>query len=893
MRRLTLLTLAALACAVLGEERDPRLFDGGFFRDLDNLHMRGALRRDSLQDTMDQISSSLNTAIDRLSDAIEEQVEASLPVRLRNAESEPSDGFEGLEAISGSFGEGIDDGLRMHFNGDVEGERLDGHRFEEPTQIPEEAEAEEEEEEDEEEVEFTEDVDNTPSFSYRPFFPFDTFSPFRHPWRRPGTGLFDFMNRRPAWWKGPNVCVDREEIDEGKDLDSSIKEGEETTTSGSTLVFTVGNMQVTSCAETRDRYTCTSRISRRGIHKTVVVTHKCCHGYIKEATGCSKIELRSMPETLEEIGSNDFLTLVKRAGMLEMLDQNITLFAPTDEAMQEFMADLEAENEVENELVGSRTSNEVYPVLRAPIEEKSMVMAHGSEGVMYASDLRDEQVLPSLMEGSTLRINTYSTVPPAATVNCARMVSVNQHSTYGVVHSIDKVLQPVTKSLAELLVSDPRFSILYQLVENAGLLDKLREPGQLTLFAPTDAAFHTLSSPVVEALLRNNACVDAIVKNHILPNVICTAAIQGKARTINLLKEFLMLERTEEDSLFVEDNVEVLVRDIMGTNGVMHVLDKPIMPSAAKNLVDVLKSHNLTRFLEMLETAEMLSEMTGLKDVTVFAPSNRAIETLPKDVLEDLMNNKEKLRDLLNYHITTSSLQASDITNNHIADTRAELPLRVNLYSRSPLLAGLVRDSNNRHVRLTAACSRISILDSRACGAVVHVVERVLAPPKASVMEHLEDDEDFSIFTKMLQDTGVNETLVEEGPFTVLAPSNHVFHALPEMELQEVLNDVELQDQLVKQHIIKEHVCCAGINPNTWLFMDHKRPLDGSPVHLRRTTSGRIMAGPARITHCSAPSRNGLVHTVNHLMLDVNPNRHVDRNRTPIFSAPGLEIIFG
>lgn len=67
-----------------------------------------------------------------------------------------------------------------------------------------------------------------------------------------------------------------------------------------------------------------------------------------------------------------------------------------------------------------------------------------------------------MMEGATLRINTYSTVPPAATVNCARMVSVNQHSTRGVVHSIDKVLQPVTKSLAELITSDPQFSILYQ-----------------------------------------------------------------------------------------------------------------------------------------------------------------------------------------------------------------------------------------------------------------------------------------------------------------------------------------------------------------------------------------------------------------------------------------------
>ena len=45
-------------------------------------------------------------------------------------------------------------------------------------------------------------------------------------------------------------------------------------------------------------------------------------------------------------------------------------------------------------------------------------------------------------------------------------------------------------------------------------------------------------------------------------------------------------------------------------------------------------------------------------------------------------NDKDKLRDLINYHITTSSLEASDITNNHISDTRADLPLRVNLYSR-------------------------------------------------------------------------------------------------------------------------------------------------------------------------------------------------------------------
>ncbi len=106
-------------------------------------------------------------------------------------------------------------------------------------------------------------------------------------------------------------------------------------------------------------------------------------------------------------------------------------------------------------------------------------------------------------------------------------------------------------------------------------------------------------------------------------------------------------------------------------------------------------------------------------------------------------------------------------------------------------------------MRLTAGCSRISTLDSRACGAVVHVVERLLTPPKPTVLDHLEADEDFSIFTKMIHDTGLNETLAGEGPFTVLAPSDHVFNALPDFELRELMGDRDMQEKLVKQHVLK------------------------------------------------------------------------------------------
>lgn len=67
-----------------------------------------------------------------------------------------------------------------------------------------------------------------------------------------------------------------------------------------------------------------------------------------------------------------------------------------------------------------------------------------------------------MAKGSTLRVNTYSTLPPTATINCARIVGINQHSANGVVHTIDRVLRPVTRTLAELVESRPEFSILRQ-----------------------------------------------------------------------------------------------------------------------------------------------------------------------------------------------------------------------------------------------------------------------------------------------------------------------------------------------------------------------------------------------------------------------------------------------
>ena len=81
--------------------------------------------------------------------------------------------------------------------------------------------------------------------------------------------------------------------------------------------------------------------------------------------------------------------------------------------------------------------------------------------------------------------------------------------------------------------------------------------------------------------------------------------IQGRARTNNLLGDLVLLERDNKNTLSVE-GVELIMTDIMATNGVIHVVNDVIIPSAAKRLSDLLKERKLTKLLTMLESAKLV-----------------------------------------------------------------------------------------------------------------------------------------------------------------------------------------------------------------------------------------------------------------------------------------------
>lgn len=67
------------------------------------------------------------------------------------------------------------------------------------------------------------------------------------------------------------------------------------------------------------------------------------------------------------------------------------------------------------------------------------------------------------------------------------------------------------------------------------------------------------------------------MKNHLLPNVICSSVVEGKVKSANLLSNYLNLTRLEDGRIYVS-GAQIRRRDVMATNGVIHFIDEVIIP---------------------------------------------------------------------------------------------------------------------------------------------------------------------------------------------------------------------------------------------------------------------------------------------------------------------------
>ncbi len=135
---------------------------------------------------------------------------------------------------------------------------------------------------------------------------------------------------------------------------------------------------------------------------------------------------------------------------------------------------------------------------------------------------------------------------------------------------------PAPAPLADTLGRDPQLSTFNRLVEQAGLTEELRAAGPLTVFAPSDEAFKALPAATLDKLSQDKEQLKAVLHLHMLASKLPAAEVKNSSPK-SLQGSALALARAGE-FVTVEDAV-VQRADIGATNGVVHVIDRVLLPA--------------------------------------------------------------------------------------------------------------------------------------------------------------------------------------------------------------------------------------------------------------------------------------------------------------------------
>ena len=134
------------------------------------------------------------------------------------------------------------------------------------------------------------------------------------------------------------------------------------------------------------------------------------------------------------------------------------------------------------------------------------------------------------------------------------------------------------QDIVDTAISAGQFKTLAAALQAADLVGTLKGAGPFTVFAPTDAAFAKLPAGTVESLLKpeNKAKLTAILTYHVVPGAVKAEQVTklDEAKTVN----GAMVKVSTEDGKVMINNATVVKADIGASNGVIHVIDKVILP---------------------------------------------------------------------------------------------------------------------------------------------------------------------------------------------------------------------------------------------------------------------------------------------------------------------------
>ncbi|XP_059489613.1 transforming growth factor-beta-induced protein ig-h3 [Neocloeon triangulifer] len=560
--------------------------------------------------------------------------------------------------------------------------------------------------------------------------------------------------------------------------------------------------------------------------------YECCGGFhqLDSQAGCTGVNpMADVLQTAKHYGAAKFVEFVEQAGLTSRFKREgpFTLFAPIDKAFEKMSGDQRLR------LVPSRQKN-------------SSILLHAIGHRVDTDDIGSDTVLPSLY-GLDLRINKYTN--GMKTVNCVLLLRKDLQATNGVVHLVEKILEPYVvvpgKNIAEMIESDGRFSELAKALEGTKCKKRLENSQQsYTILAPSDEAFQKLSQGKLERLLSNPEIKEALLENHIIPHPTCLSAVTTKTNQRTLGKEKLEFDC---DSKGVSISGQKMRNHYqIGTNGLLYMIDDLIFPQKAMSAMQIAENEKLFTFSHVLRTSGMSDILETMPNMTLFAPSEAAMYSLPKEELQQLKENKEKARKFVMYHVVEGNLRSdSMVADRSVRSLDNKNKLRVQLELNSFGVQG-------------AKLEKKDLGGSNAC---MHIINKPLKPPAESAEGMLRTMGNFSYFVKGLSQ--VLKSMNHNGSVTVMAPTDKAFKELPEDKLLQYTSDRKFMHKIIKGHIADHMVTFSMLRPGLKYLIKTKH----TPVYFSVDKLGRHTIGEAEVIQSDLTVLEGVVQILDTVLI--------------------------
>lgn len=134
---------------------------------------------------------------------------------------------------------------------------------------------------------------------------------------------------------------------------------------------------------------------------------------------------------------------------------------------------------------------------------------------------------------------------------------------------------PAPSTITDTLARNPELSTLTRLIAEAGLGETLRGSGPFTLFAPTNDAFKAVPAATMTQLGADKALLSSVLTFHVLPGKVMAADVKpGNAKTVQGANVSL----AKAGAFVTVEEAVVLTADVAATNGVVHIVDRVLIP---------------------------------------------------------------------------------------------------------------------------------------------------------------------------------------------------------------------------------------------------------------------------------------------------------------------------